>query len=1046
MVLWLAGAIIAQAQQDVLLLAGQWQFLMGGPKPGVSQEELPNLDFKDTIHLPGTTETNAKGPQNNSRSTLALTRLYRFEGPAWYQREVVIPETWRDSRITLHLERTKYTQIWLDGKPVGENPILCTPQEYVLGAIEPGSHLLTILVDNSRKPVKSEMHQMSDNTQGNWNGIIGRMDLRATGPVWLENVQVYPNAVSKTALVFLEVGNETGKSGTAILRWSVKQTTNDVVVAKSDCVFSYGERGCVTNFNISLGSDAALWDEFFPNLYELTIQLSSPNENKGKSSPQKITFGLRDFKAKGSQFTVNDRVAFLRGKHDGCVFPLTGHPPMEAEGWLKYLRVCKEYGINHIRFHTWTPPDAAFAAADRLGLYLQPELPFWGAYSEKEAHALMPEGERILRVYGNHPSFVMFSMGNECEGDRNVMAGMVKQLRSRDSRHLYAQGSNNYLSSPTLAGDDDYWTTVRVRNLPNDPIKGPLFNVRGSYADVDKASGIVQIGPPGTMNDYASSIPGIPVPVVGHEVGQYTVYPNFNEIAKYTGVMRPRNLEQFRNKLLDTGMIDQAGAFFRASGKLAVLCYREEIEAALRTPGFGGFQMLDLQDFPGQGTALVGVLDAFMDGKGLITSEEWRQFCGPIVLLARFQKYSWSSDETFQAKIQAAHYGPGDLSRVTLLWNLMDAQNRVLAKGRIKALAIEQGGVRMLGDIGAALKPVTKPSRITLNLRLEKSGIASSYPLWVYPNVVTANASVTVVHSFDDQACQALAAGGRVLFAADSKSRLINSVGGGFATDFWCWPMFHNSPGTMGLLCDPKQPALAGFPTDFYSQWQWFNILTNSQPVILDSLPKDYRPLVQIVDNLERVHRLGLIFEAKVGPGRLLVCAADLPAISDKPEARQLMTSLLSYAGSEKFNPALELSADAVRSLLLVAKPVKGKASASTVQSAQNSAQKAIDGDEQTRWCASSASPDQWWCIDLEKNTDLKGAEILWEMERPGYSYLLEGSADGSAWTTLSDQKNNQIQGLHSLSFQAKGIRVLRIAITGLPQNAWASIREVRLY
>jgi hypothetical protein len=430
--------------------------------------------------------------------------------------------------------------------------------------------------------------------------------------------------------------------------------------------------------------------------------------------------------------------------------------------------------------------------------------------------------------------------------------------------------------------------------------------------------------------------------VIGHEIGQYTVYPNFNEISKYTGVMRARNFEQFRNKLASAGMIDQADAFFRASGRLAALCYREEIEAALRTPGFGGFQILDLQDFPGQGTALVGILDAFMDSKGLIAPEEWRQFCNPVVLLARFEKYAWSSNETFQARIQVAHYGPRDLARETLLWSLQDVQNRSIAKGRIKARSIEQGGVRTLGDIAAALKPVAQPSRITLHLSLEKSKIATSYPLWIYPQVLATNAAVTVVRSFDETARQVLADGGRVLLVAEAKSRLANTVGGGFTTDFWCWPMFHNVPGTMGLLCDPKQPALAGFPTDFHSHWQWFHILTNSQPVILDSLPKDFRPLVQIIDNLDRVHRLGLIFEAKVGAGRLLVCAADLPALSDKPEARQLMASLFSYAGSDKFNPVRELSADAIADLLRVAKPAGGKATASKAQSTQSGAHQTI--------------------------------------------------------------------------------------------------------
>ena len=109
------------------------------------------------------------------------------------------------------------------------------------------------------------------------------------------------------------------------------------------------------------------------------------------------------------------------------------------------------------------------------------------------------------------------------------------------------------------------------------------------------------------------------MPAVVHEMGQWCVYPNFDEVRKYTGPLKPKNFDIFHDSLAEHGMLDQWRDFLRASGKLQALCYKEEIEAALRTPGIGGFELLDLHDFPGQGTALVGVLDPFWESKGYIT-------------------------------------------------------------------------------------------------------------------------------------------------------------------------------------------------------------------------------------------------------------------------------------------------------------------------------------------------------------------------------------------------------------------------------------------
>jgi hypothetical protein len=809
-----------------------------------------------------------------------------------------------------------------------------------------------------------------------------------------------------------------------------------------DASISFSATPSAPELNIPLAS-APAWDEFHSNLIQLTADLRAGDYSDGRT----ITFGLRDFASSGKQFTINGRTTFLRGKHNACVFPLTGYPPMDVAGWIKYLRTCQDFGVNQIRCHTFVPPDAAFTAADQLGIYIQPELPFWGDFNDGVKQALEPEALSILKCYGNHPSFVMFTMGNENRGSRAVIASLVDELRAADPRHLYAQGSNAFLWDPILPPGDDFLISARVKANES----APSLPVRGSFADLDAHDGHVQYGPPNTMTDYSASIASIPRPVVGHEVGQYTVYPDFREIAKYTGVTRAMNLEHFRDRLKSTPMFDQADDFFRASGALAETCYREEIESALRTPNFGGFQLLDLQDFPGQGTALVGILDAFMDSKGIVTPQQWRQFCSPIVLLGRFKKYIWTTDESFSVEIQLAHYGEKDLASAVLDWQITAESGATLSSGKLPPIDLPQGGLRDVGSLTIPLSTLPSPARYSLNLSLENTAIQTSYPLWIYPPSVdlTAPANVTIARSLTRAAFSSLAAGGNVLLIADRSRPLVHSVGGGFATDFWCWPMFHNKPGTMGLLCDPSNPALKYFPTEFHSNWQWFDIALHSQPVVLNELPADFRPDVQVIDNMERVDRLGLVFGLRVGPGKLLVCASDLLSMQSDPAARQLLRSLLQYTASPDFSPTASVAPDRLQELLMSHIPMLGKATASSFDPGwQNfKPSQAADGNEYTQWNAADGSLPQWWQFDFDKPQDLSGIEILWGEEKAGYGYTVEISANGTDWKQVCDEtKNSYPTGRHRLQLSAGGVRSVRVVITAVPGNTRAGIRELWLF
>jgi len=814
------------------------------------------------------------------------------------------------------MERTKHTTVWVDAQPCGEQDSLAAPHIYDLSALlTSGAHRLTVRVDNSRHPPVSG-HQLSDDTQTDWNGILGRIELQATDKIWLEDVQVYPDASARQARVRLVIGNLTGEaqSGSIELsatKWNSRRNGPGVTARAG---FECAAAGSSHEVMLHLGPQAELWDEFSPALYRLSALLEARVGRRTYRHRVERTFGLRQFTTQGTQFVVNGRTIFLRGKHDACVFPLTGYAPMELAGWQRYFETCRAYGINHIRFHTWCPPEAAFEAADLAGMYLQPELPNFGGDFSKDLPKLeysRLEGRRILQAFGNHPSFAMFALGNENFGGRDTRAEMIRELRRQDPRHLYAQASNYEFSDPRFAEGDDYWTTMRT-------VKGAAGNVRGSFSHADKPLGRVQTGPAGTAYDYGAAIAQVPAPVIGHEVGQYQVFPRFAETAKYTGVLQARNFEIFRDRLSKSGMLDQNADFVRASGALSALCYREEIETALRTRGFGGFQLLDLQDFPGQGTALVGMLDAFMDSKGLISSETWREFCSATAPLARFSKYTWTTDEEFSGSVQVANYGPTALRYPEVLWNLKDAQGKKLASGRLKPGDIPQGTLFDAGRIQAPLRSAAAPAKLQLTLAIRGSHYQNHYPFWVYPAKarLTEAPGVTVARALDEPTCQALARGGRVVLIPDANA-LTNSIEGFFASDFWCFPMFRQicegnrvppAPGTLGLLIQEKHPALAGFPTEYHSNWQWHSLLLRSRALILDRAPVSFRPIAQVIDNFERNHKLGLIFEAKVGQGKLLVCGVDLQVLDHEPEARQLLSSLLTYAASDQFRPSQELT------------------------------------------------------------------------------------------------------------------------------------------
>ncbi|MFM2242967.1 MAG: Beta-galactosidase, partial [Verrucomicrobiota bacterium] len=794
-------------------LSGTWRFA-ADPQDHGANATREQWRFPDTITLPGHVAAQGFGEKpsfemkwtgegwkypelfkewqspENFKMPFFLQPPLRYEGPAWFQRDIEIPESWQGDHAILHLERVHWqSRVWVNGKLVGNANFLGCPHEFDLGPLPPGKHELTLRIDNRIGEINPGplSHSVTDHTQGNWNGVVGRIELRPVPAHHITHLRVEPSFSNKSVWLIVETNATTPGKVSARVRYLGPHRD----FFETSSLISKLTHGSA-EILIPLGRDPRPWNEFTPHLYQAEVIM----ETSAGSVTRSATFGFRDTSVKNGRLAINGLPLFLRGTLECCIFPLTGHPPTDVDSWRRIIRICKSHGLNHIRFHSWCPPEAAFIAADELGFYYQVEASTWPNQGAELGSGwqfdqwLDAETGRMIQAYGNHPSFLMMASGNEPGGPNHAewLREYVARWKVADARRFWTTAAN----WPVIPGSDYH--------NPGEPrIQGwgqglsSVINAQSPRTDFD-------------WSGYLAKVPG--VPVISHEIGQWCVYPNFDEIKKYTGWFKPKNFEIFRETARRNGLLDQSRDIMMASGKLQVLCYKHDIEAAMRTPGFGGFQLLDLRDFPGQGSALVGVLDPFWDGKGYISPEEFASFSGPIVPLARLPKLVFTSAETLAGDYLLSHFGADDLTDITPTWSLRQGQN-LIAEGTLPARDLAAGELHSLGSISIDLSKVPAPAKLTLTLGAEGQSFANSWSVFVFPAQTEPEpvGDIMITRSLAE-AMAALEKGATVLWnppaseIADDPSRPLVA---GFSSIFWntAWTQWQ-PPHTLGILCDPS--------------------------------------------------------------------------------------------------------------------------------------------------------------------------------------------------------------------------------------------------
>jgi hypothetical protein len=889
---FLVIANVSKAQQ--LSLQGTWQVSLQSEDSKKYPVKLPG-----TLDDAGIGDKVVPGTGMNFSTMAHLTRKVQYVGKAFYTNTFTVPAGWKGKEIILKLGRVLWkSYVTIDGKIIEESgESLTTAHEFdVTNYIVAGKkQTITICIDNSNifpginvyatqypsKESSEITHSYTNHTQIKWNGVLGEITLIAKPKIFATQINIVSDLQNKNINISYQLNNVDAK------KVQVQSYVLDAQTGKKWATnFNQSSTEKKVTATIPFEKNVIYWSEFSPKTYQLVTIVKSEFGNDTAIT----SFGVREFKVQNENLYLNDNRIFIRGNLECIIFPLTGYPPMTAKEWETLFVTAKSYGLNEFRFHSWCPPEVAFAAADKVGFYIQVELPNWNLKMGEDTASfsfLRREGHRILSAYGNHPSFLFFSMGNELEGDFKKLNDLVAELKAVDKRHLYS--TTTFTFQKEITGNpqlqDDYYVTQWTK-------KGW---VRGQGVFNDSA--------PDFSKDFVKSLVDIKVPIITHEIGQYCVFPDMSEIKEYTGNLVPVNFLTIKDALAKKGLLNLAPAYVNASGKFATLLYKEEIERALKTKNLDGFQLLQVQDFPGQGTALVGILNAFWKSKGFVTAKDFRKYCSEVTPLIRFAKPVYTNSETFEGDVELANfYMP--LNNVELVWNVKEENGTVLKSGTFakQDYAIDNG--LQVGKISFNLNEISVAKKLVVEVIVKGTTYSNDWNIWVYPASVKVKeeAGNVLVTGSLQEALTALDNGRKVLLCPIADT--LKGAKGKFVPVMWSPIHFPKDPGTMGLLIKAKHKALADFPTDNHSNWQWWDLTTKGKALNVASLP-DEANIVRQIDNFVTNDNLSSLFEVKVGKGQLIFCSMNIVTdLEKRPQAKQLKYSLLKYMNGNSFNPS----------------------------------------------------------------------------------------------------------------------------------------------
>lgn len=657
-------------------LAGIWSYRIDSLSVGES-ENWAGTEFEDQIKIPGTTDDKGIGdtfpifksvlgsrpfadyPKNADFGM--MTRKHKYIGKVWYQCRFRVHAD-QVGIFRLFMERVMWrSRVWLNGVEVDKaNDNLSSPHIHHLGYLQEGDYLLTVMVDNSEiYPIGNLAHSYCPHMQTQWNGMLGSVGLYVASDIVLDQVKVVPSFKEASVEIVSEF-LPSEKDDVVKIKYCISDLQTKKVIKKHQDKIIVSDADYRHTVKLPVKNPKE-WNEFTPNLYELVVSING-------IETKKIQFGFRDLGVEDKHFTINGKKIIYRNSHEGMFFGKTGYPEMSLSYWMDIFSLYKKHGFNAVRFHSSCPPEAAFEAADRLGLYLQVEF-FWmdgwmgypdliGENNDALNTYVVREMRHALQCYGNHPSMMLVAFGNELGGDFDWMGERIKTFKQEFPNQFFAAGIAH-----NVTVHDDF---VEYGG------KQKIWNYVGTDWDYSDSYSVANAHP------YDPEFRRKDLPEFTHETGQYIVHPLWSEIEEYQGLLLPENLLYYKRLAQKNGIVKRDSAFQRASGQINKMLYKAEIEATRRTGNSAGYALLSMVDYPGQGEALVGWETPMYKNKIFITPEEFAMYGSCVVPLLRFDKYVWSTGETFTGNVEISNFGPEDYHDATVNYEICIFQSCLL--------------------------------------------------------------------------------------------------------------------------------------------------------------------------------------------------------------------------------------------------------------------------------------------------------------------------------------------------------------------------------
>ena len=639
-----------------------------------------------------------------------------------------------------------------------------------------------------------------------------------------------------------------------------------------------------------------LWSPESPKLYVAAVSTERQKE--------RVRFGIRRLRAVGTNLFLNGKPFYFRGTCEHCYFPYTVHPPRDKTYYRAVIRKQKHLGFNAIRFHTYVPPVEYMEAADELGIVMEAETP---------NNTSLAEWEEIIRFCRRHPAISLYSTGNELQIDDPYVEHLraCADLVHRETDSLFSPMSAmrgieyNFVDSDTV--DEPFrHHPRRLREISE------FCDLYNSYSlgltSYFSASGTHEV------LDERNAVYG--KPLLSHEIGIHGTYIDLSLEERYRGtrIGDTEFMSSVRRHLEDKGLSDRANLYYRNSAAWQQILRKHCFETVRRCETFSGFDFLGEIDTHGHTFGYcVGMMNEFYELKPGETAENVRRYNSDTVLLADLPScVNLDAASTVHIPLLVSNFG-GRIPKA-LLQIRIRSEGEVLYRKEVRTGEIPDGGLTRLYALDFRTPSPEKPMKLTLHVSLSggDTDCENAWDLYVFPKSAAPSEDLlrrknAVV--FDECGPESLK---NIL--KEGKNAVLFSPGPFPSSEVsWQIALAGRTTGHLATAI-ADHPLTEDFPHDGFCGMQFARMLEGGRSAVLDLTGFPHRPVIDIASSYKNARREAMLFEFRVGGGKLLVCTLNLR--EDDPGAVWLKNRILSYAAGEDFQPAQTLTEEQLDRLL----------------------------------------------------------------------------------------------------------------------------------